>query len=104
MYPNIRNRRQFIGEHTWKLAQLALATSVISSARPAAASGLKGRIRKAVKFQMINEKLSTEDKLRMLRDVGFDGVEVASTQHGTSAALAVELAKASQKLGFPIHG
>ncbi|NUQ64030.1 MAG: sugar phosphate isomerase/epimerase [Pirellulales bacterium] len=62
------------------------------------------RIRKAVIWQMIQENLSIEDKFRLLKDVGFDGVEVSSAARRAAGTDVRELARASQKTGLPIHG
>ncbi len=62
-----------------------------------------GRIRKAVGWGMIDRSLSVEDRFRLAKDVGFAGVEV--TRHSREEDLKpAELAKASEKVGIPIHG
>ena len=77
------------------------ATAVISKPHQAAAGAFTGKIKKAVKYGMINEPLSVMDKLKMLRDLGFDGVEP-----GTSDAVKHRdaLLKASQATGVAVHG
>lgn len=60
-----------------------------------------GQTRIAVKFAMVQEPLSIEDKLRLLQDVGFDGVELDVRQHAKEAKA---FAQASDKTGFRIHG
>jgi len=63
-----------------------------------------GRIRKAVKYHMITEKLSAIDKLKMLKDLGFDGVEPRTQLKASDAAAVRELAAAREAVDFPIHG
>ena len=55
---------------------------MISKPHQAAAGAFTGKIKKAVKYGMVTEPLSVMDKLKMLKDLGFDGVEP-----GTSDAL-----------------
>jgi L-ribulose-5-phosphate 3-epimerase len=62
------------------------------------------RIKKAVGWEMIQEKLSVEDKFRLAKDVGFEGVEVSSRARTAAGTEPQELARASQKIGLPIHG
>lgn len=62
-----------------------------------------GRIRKAVGWSMITEKLSPEDKFKLVKDAGFEGVEISRRAKKEDVEPAV-LAKASEKTGVPIHG
>ncbi len=58
------------------------------------------KFRKAVKFNMVSERLSIADKFKLLADIGFDGTEIA-----TSAQLDPrEIAQASQRSGLKVHG
>jgi hexulose-6-phosphate isomerase len=62
------SRRRFL----WSTTALAATPAIGVSAGP-----LAGRIRIAVKYQMIQEPdLSVKQKLEMLREIGFDGVEL----------------------------
>lgn len=72
--------------------------------RKLAAGEFTGRIRKAVKYHMIDEPLSPADKLKLIRDVGFDGVEPRTMLGPGQAEEAAELARASEQTGVPIHG
>ncbi len=76
----------------------AAAFAVGTSAARAAESGK--RIRKAVKFAMIGEDLSVEDKFRLLQDLGFDGVELGMGDKVDPT----EAVAAREKTGLPIHG
>lgn len=62
------------------------------------------RIRKAVKYHMITEKLSDSDKLKMLKDLGFDGVEARAQLKSDQQSSVKSLARAAEALEFPVHG
>jgi hexulose-6-phosphate isomerase len=96
MKPQI-NRRHFIQASGVLLGGAAFAA--------AAAGQPGGRIKKAVGWGMITgEKLSAEDKFRIARDAGFEGVEVSRYGSKKDAPDPKELARASEKAGIPIHG
>lgn len=88
------------------MAVLAAASTagVMSHAKRAESGVFTGRIRKAVKYHMIQESLSAEDKLKMLSDLGYDGVEPRAMLKPEQAAEVKELVRASEKTGFPVHG
>lgn len=96
-------RRRFL-----ELGGLALTGSAVSalvSSSPLAVGAESAdRIKKAVGWEMIQEKLSTEDKLRLAKDVGFEGIEVNSQLLKPGSVDPKELARASEKIGIPIHG
>jgi hexulose-6-phosphate isomerase len=102
MKPQIQ-RRRFL-----QLGGLAVTGTAISSlvglgdVARAAAPG--DRIKRAVGWEMIEEKLSVEDKFRLAKDVGFEGVEVSSGARKAAGIEPREFARASQKVGLPIHG
>jgi hexulose-6-phosphate isomerase len=58
------------------------------------------RIRKAVKFGMIAGRMSVLDKFRLLKDLGYDGVEMERRARFAPR----NAAKASEATGLPIHG
>jgi len=93
------NRRQFIQAGGILIASAA-APALVKSA---SAQEPAGRIRKAVGWSMIDRSLSVEDRFRLAKDVGFAGVEVTrhSREEGSKPP---ELARASEKIGIPIHG
>ena len=92
------DRRQFIQASALLVGGAALQLAV---AAPAPA----GRIKKAVGWEMIAEpKLSLEDKFRVAKDVGFEGVEVSRRASKKDALDVKALAQASEKIGIPIHG
>jgi L-ribulose-5-phosphate 3-epimerase len=87
------NRREFL--------KVGAVACVASAPATAAWSGpLSGKIKKAVKFHMIAEDLNVLDKLKLLRDVGFDGVEIRTADKVDRQ----EVADAIEATGFPVHG
>jgi hexulose-6-phosphate isomerase len=77
------------------------AATALSTADQAVAGSLTGKIKKAVKYHMITEPLSVMDKLKMVKDAGFDGVEPRTAdaiKHRDA------LLKASQATGVKVHG
>lgn len=66
------DRRNFI-----QTAGLTLAAASLG-ARPAAAAENTGKIKKAVNLGMIGEKIPLADKMKLIKDLGFDGVELSS--------------------------
>ena len=93
------DRRRFVQQASGLfLGGAALATL---SAR---ADESNNSMRKALGWRMIQGDLSVEDKLRMIKDVGFAGVEVPAVQADRPAFDPKELARASEKVGVPVHG
>jgi hexulose-6-phosphate isomerase len=89
-------RRRFI-----EVAAAAMAAPPLLAARPTAQAGeLAGRIKKAVKYHMIQEDLSVADKFKLLGDLGFDGVEIVRRKGPDPA----EVVKAREATGLPVHG
>jgi hexulose-6-phosphate isomerase len=89
------NRREF-------LVSSALATSALALNAPAATAGeFTGKIRKAVKFHMIqDDSLSVLGKFQLLRELEFDGVEIRTRDE----ADVNEVLAARDETGLPIHG
>ena len=92
------DRREFLRASGSTLAASAIGVSALS--RSAQAGENTGRIKKALKYQMIQSKLSVTDKFKMLKDLGYDGVEIP-TRDKTDRKL---FAKARDITGLPIHG
>ncbi|MFT5493797.1 MAG: L-ribulose-5-phosphate 3-epimerase [Limisphaerales bacterium] len=87
-------RRQFIRSAT-------LATAAAAAAPPPLlAAQFTGKIKKAVKFAMVTEKLGVTDKFKLLQDLGFDGVEVYTRNKDETNAYR----KAFETTNFPVHG
>ena len=76
MQPQIGRR------HLLQIGGFALAGAASSSLAHFSPQGRDDesgdRIRKAVGWEMIQEELSVEDKFRLVKDVGFEGVEINS--------------------------
>ena len=89
-------RRTFIETGAAALAGAAL----LATAREARAGLLEGRIKKAVKYNMIKGDMSVLDKFKMLKDLGFEGVEPGFRDKVDRE----EMRKASEATGLPIHG
>lgn len=102
--PDQTNRREFLVRSGAATLCSVSAAGVLSQSEPAAGGQFTGRIRKAVKYHMIQEKLSAEDKLKMLKDLGYDGVEPRAMLKSEQASEVKALARASEKVGLPIHG
>lgn len=98
------DRRGFLAESGMAVLAAASTAGVLSHPRLAESGVFAGRIRKAVKYHMIQESLSVEDKLKMLSDLGYDGVEPRAMLKPDQAAEVKALVRASEKIGFPVHG
>jgi hexulose-6-phosphate isomerase len=82
---------------------LQAAAAAAPGAAAAAAGQFTGKIKKAVKFHMIAGEQSELDKLKLLKDLGYDGVEAHTRDVGKTYDPA-RLAKASEQTGVPVHG
>ncbi len=82
-------------------ASAALAAVAIAGAPQKAGAGVfTGKIKKAVKFSMVKIDGPVADRFRVLKDAGFDGIEVGvrdQVDHG-------EVLAASRSVAFPVHG
>ncbi|QDT96122.1 sugar phosphate isomerase/epimerase family protein [Gimesia aquarii] len=94
------SRRNFFKQVTAS----ALAGSLVSPLTAKSAEGQtessKSKIKKAVKYQMILEKISVLDKFKMLKDLGFDGTEI----HYRTKVDPKEVRKAIDATGVQVHG
>jgi hexulose-6-phosphate isomerase len=100
---NHLTRRQMLATSTAALAGAMIAGS------PAVSRGgqFTGKIRKAVRYNMVGEgggkgkkKQSHVERFQMIKDAGFDGVEVMTSDAGDVK----ELIEARDKTGVIIHG
>ena len=95
------DRRRFLGQ----CAGAAVGLAAMAWGRPSGAGEFAGRIRKAVKYHMIREpSMSPADKLKMLQDLGFDGVEPRAMLNADQASEVKAIRDASERLNFPVHG
>src|SRR5690606_7264087 len=70
--PRTMSRRSFV-----QLAGTAMAGAAVLQGAPQAAAGeFTGKINKAVKYAMISGDASPAEKLAMLKEIGYDGVEI----------------------------
>jgi L-ribulose-5-phosphate 3-epimerase len=95
-------RRQFVAAGGGAIAAAALAGSgaLASQAAPAATARAPRDIRKAVKLGMVQIEGSLLDKFTLLRDLGFDGVELPSPNDLDPQ----EVLSARDAAGLAIHG
>jgi L-ribulose-5-phosphate 3-epimerase len=91
------NRREF-------LISSALAASALElNCSRAHAGEFTGKIRKAVKYQMIQDNsLSVLQKFQMLKDLDFDGVEIQTRDKVNENP--DEVLAARDETGLPVHG
>jgi len=81
-------------------AGLAGAGIMSSAGLTAVAAEKKRRLKKCLKFGMIREDLSIKDKFKLLKDLGFDGVELDSPNKLKDK----EILDARDSVGLPIPG
>ncbi len=94
-------RRDFVKMAGAGLAGVSLAAGGMAPLRASArAVSQRGRIKKAVKFGMVEEDLSILEKFKLLKRLGFDGVEMDSP----SDLDRDEVIQARDESGLPIHG
>lgn len=89
------NRRDFI-----KISTVAVAGSGFAFAPGMAAGKAAGKIKKSLKYGMVEEQLSVLEKFKLLKELGFDGVELDSPNDLD----ADEVLQAKQQTGLEIPG
>lgn len=103
------NRRHFFSQTAPILGASALSPVLLAqttASAPASGSAapetkLTGRIKKGVKFSMLNEPdLSLVDQFKLLKEAGFDGTELR-TENNTNLKAYLE---AVDKSGLIVHG
>ena len=62
------------------------------------------RYKKALGWGMIQADMSVEDKLKLVKDLGFEGIEAPTRLRSDKMPEPRVLARASEKVGIPIHG
>ena len=93
------SRRQFVSQ----LSAAAGATASLLAVRRTVggeSTRPSGRIRRAVKFHMIRERLPVVDKFKLLKDLGFEGTEI----HVTEKVDKEEVRRAIDATGVVVHG
>ncbi len=96
------SRREFLVK---SMATTAATAAIAGSAVPRAAAqpaagGKKGKLRKALGWGMLPDDLSIDDRFKLARDVGFEGVEAPTTDDDKTVA---RLRDAADKAGVCIH-
>jgi len=91
------NRRKFGKVSGLGLFATALALPELGRAE---SSESPNRILKSIKFGMFGEKISTVEKFKVLKEIGYDGVELNSP----GGVNKDEALSASRETGLPIHG
>jgi L-ribulose-5-phosphate 3-epimerase len=76
-----------------------LAVGATLAGAPVGAVSLRGRIKKALGYGMIKEKLSVLDKFKLLKDLGYHGVEVSIRDKVARE----DFLKAIETTGIPVH-
>jgi len=97
------DRRRFV-QATGLVLAGATTPALVSRTSAAAATEPEPRFQKALGYTMIQENVSVEDKLRMIKDVGFEGVEVPTQQLKRKTPEPEVLARAAEKVGVCVHG
>jgi len=92
------SRRRFINGVV--ASATASAVSCLSPGSLGSESNEPPRIKKAVKFHMINDDLSVLDKFKLLADLGFDGTEI----HVRTKIDRNEVRRAIDATGVVVHG
>lgn len=88
------NRREFLATTATVASTTVLSAVVTAQASP------QPLIKKSLKFGMVEESLSILDKFKMLKDIGFDGVELDAPNNLD----AKEILNARDKTGLQIPG
>ncbi len=93
------DRRNFL-----KTSGLLLAGAAAPALVGAGERASDRRFKKALGFTMIQGDLSVEDKLKLVKDLGFEGIETPTRIRDDKMPEPRIMARASEKVGIPIHG
>jgi hexulose-6-phosphate isomerase len=98
--PGRLTRRQFVGA-AGTLAAAFVSGHTVRAPLNAAEVTFRGRIRKAVKYHMVqDDTLSVMQKFSLVKELGFDGIEIRTVDPLDPH----EVKAASEAVGLPIHG
>lgn len=89
---------QGIDRRTFLQSAAVAATALAAGVGPVAAADEKLRLRKAVKFGMVGGDASMTDKFKMLKDVGFEGLDMDRPANHD------DVKKAQDESGLIVHG
>jgi L-ribulose-5-phosphate 3-epimerase len=96
MSPNIIGRRNFLKY----AAAITAGTALISESSFAQKKHKCAKLRKALQFGMLPKQLPDEDKFKLAKKCGFDGIEGSPISDLKAAR---RLGKLSRQAGVPIH-
>lgn len=96
---NLIKRREFLKSSMAGTAT-AVATGIATRKAFGQTESADRRFWKSLKFGMIDVEMSVADKFRLLKEIGFDGVEL----NGPSELDQREVLEARDSVGFPIPG
>lgn len=91
--------KQVLDRRSFLCTSSVVATTLVASTESDGGE-FTGKIKKAVKYHMVTDNLSIRDKFKMLKDLGFDGVEPRTRDEYDRA----EMLRASEATGLPVHG
>ncbi|KAA0991513.1 sugar phosphate isomerase/epimerase [Dyadobacter sp. UC 10] len=94
-------RREFIKSAAMATSAMAVTSSVVSGAALQTAPLAKPMIKKSLKWGMVKEDLSVMDKFKLLKDLGYDGVELDSPDDKITMK---EVLEARDKTGLELPG
>ncbi len=97
---NFVNRRTFLQQSATALALAAATPALAAAADDSAAPSKKRHIKKAVKIGMVGGNLTMLEKFQLLKELGFDGVELNSPNDYNRD----EVIAARDQTQLPIHG
>ena len=101
--PDATNQRKHLMITRRTFISATCATAFVSSVRLAAndsTTDIGRHIYKSLKWSMIKAKGSTLDKFRLIKELGYDGIELNSPDDVDKS----EALRASQEVGLPIEG
>lgn len=84
--------------------RLLAAAAVLARPSVTVAGQSGARYKKALGWGMIEGDLSVEDKLKLVKDVGFEGIEVSTRLLKRDTPEPKVLAGAAEKVGIAVHG
>ncbi|MEX2401872.1 MAG: sugar phosphate isomerase/epimerase family protein [Rhodothermales bacterium] len=94
------DRRTFLTASAAAAGGAMLGPMAASSTTAYSADGRPPDLMKAVKFNMIDVDATVREKFALLKELGFDGVEM----HSPTDLSRQEVLDASRDVGLPIHG
>lgn len=94
------DRRQFLQYTGAAAVALTAGGSAFAENNESGEAPMPKRLKSAVKFGMVRGKASVAEKFQLLKDIGYDGVEL-SAPGGPDVE---EVRAAIEKTGLPVHG